>query len=433
MKNQMVSEAMSQDDNKLEIIKRFNLATSKKTLVNFKQICGDYYKDYYTNLIHSYPAKMYGGMAQSLMYVYAKRGDTILDPYCGTGTVLMQSCLNGMNSIGIDINPIACLITDVKTTRLNTRKLKKEAEKLLSLISATDDEVETPLFPNVNFWFEKDIQVDLSKILREIKSISNKKYKNFFLICLSSIIRKASNADPEIKPPVKTKRMIESIKNGERANVVLEFQNAVNTNIERLEKFCKDSDKSVETKVINDDFRDIDMQNNSIDLVITSPPYIGSQKYVRSTRLENLWLNLSDSDLLREIDHKTIGTENIRSSEIVIDKLNISYADKIIEEINKKDKERAYLVYKYFLDLENSIQKIYKVLKKGKYLILVIGDNTIRGLFIPTHRILSNILMRNGFIKDRILKDKIKYRGFMKKRNQTAGVIDYEWILIYKK
>ena len=83
--------------------------------------------------------------------------------------------------------------------------------------------------------------------------------------------------------------------------------------------------------------------------------------------------------------------------------------------------------------MENSIQKIYKVLKRGKYLILVIGDNTIRGLFIPTHRILSNILMRNGFIKDRILKDKIKYRGFMKKRNQTAGVIDYEWILIYKK
>ena len=181
--------------------------------------------------------------------------------------------------------------------------------------------------------------------------------------------------------------MIESIKNGERANVVLEFQNAVNTNIERLEKFCKDSDKSVETKVINDDFRDIDMQNNSIDLVITSPPYIGSQKYVRSTRLENLWLNLSDSDLLREIDHKTIGTENIHSSEIVIDKLNISYADKIIEEINKKDKERAYLVYKYFSDMENSIQKIYKVLKRGKYLIIVIGDNTIRGLYIRTHRI----------------------------------------------
>jgi len=227
--------------------------------------------------------------------------------------------------------------------------------------------------------------------------------------------------------------MIASIEKGERADVMREFQNTVNINIERLEKFCKDSYKTVETKVINGDFRDIDIQDNSIDLVITSPPYIGSQKYVRSTRLENLWLNLSDSELLREIDHKTLGTENIHSTDIVIDKLNISYADKIIEEINKKDKERAYLVYKYFYDMENSIQKIFKILKKGKYLILVIGDNTIRGLFIPTHRILSNILMRSGFIKDRILKDKIKYRGFMKKRNQTAGVIDYEWILIYKK
>lgn len=433
MKNQIVSEAISQDDNKLEIIKRFNLATSKKTLVNFRQICGDYYRDYYTNLIHSYPAKMYGAIAQSLLYVYAKRGDTILDPYCGTGTVLMQSCLNGMNSIGIDINPIACLITEVKTTRLNTSKLKKEAEKLLSRISATDDEVETPSFPNIDFWFEKNIQVDLARIITEIKKISNKKYKNFFLICLSSVIRKVSNADPEIKPPVKTKRMIESIKKGERADVVWEFQIAVNNNIERLEKFCEDSDKSVETKVINDDFRDIDIQDNSIDLVITSPPYIGSQKYVRSTRLENLWLNLSDSNSLREIDHKTLGTENIYSSEIKIDKLGISYADKLIGKINKKDEERAYLVYKYFSDMEFSIQKISKILKKDKYIILVIGDNTIRGSYIPTHRILSDILVRNGFVKDRILKDRIKYRGFMKKRNQTAGIIDYEWILIFRK
>jgi len=192
MKNQIFSGTLSQNNNKLEIIERFNIAASKKTLVNFKKICGDYHRDYYTNLIHSYPAKMYGAIAQSLIYVYAKIGDTILDPYCGTGTVLMQSCLNGINSIGIDINPLACLITEVKTTRLNTNKLKKEAEKLLSRISATDDEVETPTFPNVNFWFEKNIQVDLSKILKEIKSISNKKYKNFFLICLSSIIRKVS-------------------------------------------------------------------------------------------------------------------------------------------------------------------------------------------------------------------------------------------------
>ena len=433
MKNRMISGKISQDDSKLEIVERFNLAGSKKILVDFRQICGDYYRDYYTNLIHSYPAKMYGAIAQSLIYVYAKRGDTILDPYCGTGTVLMQSCLVGINSIGIDINPLACLIAEVKTTKLNINKLKKEAEKLISKIRKIDKRVDVPSFPNTDFWFEKNIQVDLARILIEIKKISNRKYKRFFLICFSSIIRKASNADPEIKPPVKTKRMIELHKRGKSPDVIEEFKKAVNTNLERLEKFCRDCSKSVEAKIINGDFRDIEVQDNSIDLVITSPPYIGSQKYVRSTRLENLWLNLSDSETLRKIDHKTIGTENIFSSDIEIDKLNINYADKLIDRIEKKDKKRAYIVYKYFFDMKQSIQKLYKILKKDKYLIIVIGDNTIRELYIPTHRILSDILTRNGFVKEKILKDKIKYRGFMKKRNHTAGIIDYEWILIFRK
>jgi DNA modification methylase len=433
MRDLINSATTNISDQQVEILERFKGAAEKGSLINFKNICCGYQRDYYTNLIHSYPAKMYGPIARSLICMYAKKGDTVLDPYCGTGTVLMQSCLYGMSSIGIDINPIACLIAKVKTTRLNITRLKKETENLFYLIENAEKEVKIPTFPSIEYWFEKDVQADLARILTEINKISNKNYKNFFLICLSSIIRKASNADPEIKPPVKTKKMIDFINRGGKVCAVKEFKKAVTSNLDRLEKFCKDSSKSVKARVINEDFRETEIPNNSIDFVITSPPYIGSQKYIRSTKLENLWLNLANPNKLRDLDHKTIGTENVISSDVKIDKLGIPCADRLIKKIRQRDKERAYLVYKYFFDMEESIQKIFRILKKDKYIILVIGDNTIRGYYIPTHRILSEILIKNGFVKDRILKDKIKYRGFMKKRNQTAGIIDYEWILIFRK
>jgi len=420
-------------DPKIEMVNRFNKAIEESSYVNFKKICYDYQRDYYTNLIHSYPAKMYGPIAQSLIYIYAKKGNTILDPFCGTGTVLMQAKLYGMNSIGIDINPLACLIAKAKTSSLNIHKLREEANRLFSSIRKNNLDIEIPSFENIDYWFEKKKQEDLARILYEVKKVSNRKYKNFFQVCLSSIIRKASNADPEIKPPVKTKKMFKLIESGRKVDIIEEFENIVNINLKRLEKFCLDCDKSASVKIISDDFKNVDIPDETIDLVITSPPYIGSQKYIRSTRLELLWLSLVNSNKLRELDRNTIGTERILSKEININKLGIRQADKLIKNIKKIDIERAYMVYKYFFNMEECIHKIYRILKKRKYLILVIGDNTVRGYNIPTHRILSEIMKRKGFKKDKILRDKIKYRGFMKKRNCTAGIIDYEWVLIFQK
>lgn len=415
-----------------EIENFLDKASKQNPLINFRNICSDYSRDYYTNLIHSYPAKMYGPIAQSLIYMYAKKGDTILDPFCGTGTVLMQAKLYGMNSIGYDINPLACLITRAKTTTLRIKELQKSADELFASMDAKK-EISIPTFSNIDFWFDKDSQRDLAGILSEIRKVANKKYRTFFMVCFSSIIRKASNADPEIKPPVRTKRMLDLRKNGESINVIDVFKDTVEVNIRRLEKFCTDCDKATTARVINKDIRDVIIPKDSVDLVITSPPYIGSQKYIRSTRLELLWLNLANNEELRDLDSNTVGAERVLSEEIKIEKLNIQRADDLISKIKKVDRKRAYMVFKYFSDIERCVQIMKKALKKNKHLIFVVGDNTVRKIHVPTHKIVSDILIRNGFKMDKILKDKIKYRGFMKKRNQTAGIIDYEWVLIFKK
>lgn len=390
-------------------------------------------RDYYTNLIHAYPAKMYREIARSQLSNYAKKGDTILDPFCGTGTVLMQAKLYGMNAVGFDINPLAALIARVKATSLNFARLTQQAELLFQTIENFNGDIVIPKFLNIDFWFEKQVKKDLAKILYCIKRIRNKKYRDFFSVCFSSIIRKVSNADPRISPPVKSKKMRKLIENGRIVDTLSSFKQAVNKNLKRLDKFCSCCDRSANLNVWTADSRQLLLADESIDLVITSPPYVGAQKYVRSTRLELLWLNMASSEALREIDHDTIGSETLRASEVELKPTSIEFVDDLVRVIGKVDRERAYMVQKYFVNMKQIFAEIWRVLKDGKQLVIVIGNNTVRGRKIPSSRILGEIAKDIGFVKEKELVDPIRYRGLMQKRNKTAGIVECERILVFRK
>lgn len=391
-------------------------------------------RDYYTNLLHHYPAKMINQIPLVLLPIYANKGDTILDCFSGSGTTLMQARLYGMNAIGRDINPLAVLISRVKSTNLNINKLKAEVKILYDTIDKIKvNENEIPKFPNKDFWFEKNVQYDLAKILTSIKKIENKKYREFLLVCFSSIIRKVSNADTKIVPPVKSKKMLKLIRKGRKIDPLGIFKEAVSLNLERVSNFSRDCVKSTTVGVKKGNAKKLRLKDNSIDLVITSPPYISAQKYARSTQLEMYWLGLV-RDNIKKIDLNTLGTERVYVEEFkTITDTGYSLLDKYIRLIKKNDEERAYITYKYFKDMQEVISEIYRVLKPNKNFILVIGNNKITKIYLPNHEILSEIAESVGFVKEDEYIDDIKYRGFMTKRNKTAGLIDSEWILIFRK
>lgn len=417
-----------------QIIDRFEKYENSGYL-DFSKIFGlQQNRDYYTNLLHHYPAKMINQIPLVLLPIYANKGDTILDCFSGSGTTLMQARLYGMNAIGRDINPLAVLISRVKSTNLNINKLKAEVKILYDKIDKVKvNENEIPIFPNKDFWFEKKVQYDLAKILKSIKKIKNKKYREFLLVCFSSIIRKVSNADAKIVPPVKSKKMLKLIQKGRKIDTLGIFKEAVSSNLERVSNFSRDCVKSTTLGVKKGNAKKLRLKDNSIDLVITSPPYISAQKYARSTQLEMYWLGLV-KDNIKKIDLNTLGTERVYVGEFkTINDTGYSLLDKYIRLIKKNDEERAYITYKYFKDMQEVISEIYRVLKPNKNFILVIGNNKITKIYLPNHEILSEIAESVGFVKEDEYIDDIKYRGFMTKRNKTAGLIDSEWILIFRK
>ncbi len=402
--------------------------------VNFKRMYHLDREKFYTHNIHSYPAKMIRHMVIFALS-YARRRDIIFDPFCGSGTVLLESKINGRNSYGIDINPLCRLITKVKTTPINTKKLNLAAEKLFESIKYFDEDVTVPEFPNRDYWFTKSSQGNLSKIKVCIDTIKDDDdIKDFFRVCFSSIIRKVSMADPKMAPPVKSKRMKRDVLPKRKIHVINEFKKETLENIKLLSNFTFECDKNSFAEVIGDDARNVNLPDESVNMVITSPPYLDAQKYMRVMRLELFWLGLTTLKSFYEIDKNSVGTERVSIDDYGrLHHVGIDDADKIIERSYEIDPLRSYIVAKYFEDMKKAIREIYRVLKPDGKFILVIGNNTVHNKTLPNQDILRQIAVNVGFDTELILMDKIKSRGLMTKRNKTAGIINSEWVIVFKK
>ncbi len=149
--------------------------------------------------IHTYPAMMLPQIARRLIEEYGKESKVNLDPFCGSGTVLVESLLHNISSYGVDINPLAILLSKVKTTPLDPIRLRKAFEQVSEKIWQAKfypkilREIETPNFFNIEYWFKPKVIRELSYIKRVIEDISDEEIRNFFYIAFSETVRKASN------------------------------------------------------------------------------------------------------------------------------------------------------------------------------------------------------------------------------------------------
>jgi len=451
-------------------------SSGKAIRVSFRELCKRWEwarrSDVYTHFLHKYPAKV-------LPYIpiyflsseqYASRNEVVLDPFCGTGTVLLESIVHpcfARKAIGVEINPLARLIAKVKTTPLNVSDLRTVSESLCERIEQSSGDVPLPEFANRELWFSKRVQVKLGTIRSCIEDVKDNDFKDFFLASFSSIIRDVSFADPKIAPPVilrarnfskNPKLMVKVekvIQNKKKANPLQYFRRAVAKNIERMEALnsaLSSSDRRKKGEVVWDDARNLRrakikcngeldkakarrIRDGSIGLVITSPPYINAQKYVRTTKFELLWLSMADEAELKRLNERLVGTEAVHHEQWKdLRLIGVASADKVLKKIYRLDPRKAFIVSKYFSDMQRAVEEVHRVLKAGGRFILVIGDNLVKGIKVKNHEILSDIATQRGlFHKEIVLVDQIKSRGMITTRHETGGLVLDEWIIVFKK
>lgn len=407
----------------------------------------------YSHCIHPYPAKLITHIPYFFLNNknYIKPGEIVLDPFCGSGTTLLEANLSGINAFGADANPLARLISTCKTMPVKKDRAKSYLKQIIESVSKLDA-VETFWFKNIEMWFSSRVQTDLSKLYVSINNISKGKYRDFFLMCFSATLGKTSYTDPRIAVPVRinVNRYAEGSKVRKNAQNLIEKIDKIDV-YETFEGICLNNlnricsleriDSCGMTRIISTDARKLTVRlnsnkildNESVDMILTSPPYASAQKYIRSSSLSLYWLRLLNGKTLVDLDNKNIGRENYCKSDIKIQPVGIDDADEIIRKVYQKNPLRGMIVCNYLLEMEKALDESIRVLKKGRHMILVIGNNNVCGYQFNTKQYIADYLGKKGMNLELQLIDDIKSYGLMTKRNKTASIITREWILVFKK
>ena len=351
----------------------------------------------HTHILHTYPAMFIPQVARRLLLTYTKKGDTICDIFCGSGTALVESMLTGRHSYGIDLNPLAIFLARVKTTPLDTETLQKACVSIIKRYGELKSKrVSLPVFKNIDFWFKEEVIVALAKLKKAIVSIRNEEVRNFFLVVFSEVVRKSSNAK---KGEFKLVRMKGDVLKEFNPDVLGLFKQRAQMNIEGMSRFTADVDTAVRTHIIfGDSSKDNGIKKESVDCILTSPPYGDSRTtvaYGQFSRLSSQWIDLfEEPDTASGVDNDLLGGKTVRA---LSHNLSSHYLVESLEKISRRDEKRGREVLSFYIGLNDCLKRSYTLLKPGGYFCVVIGNRQVKQVRIPTDFIIAELAREVGF------------------------------------
>ena len=348
----------------------------------------------YTHGIHPYPAMMIPQVARRLLQTYARDGSVLFDPYCGTGTTLLEGMLANHTAIGTDLNPLARLIARTKTTPLNLESLDGFIDEFTGLVDDTKPH-SSPNVPNVDYWFSKEVQRALTLVLGFIEGISSSDIAEFFRVAFSVAVRKVSWAK---NPEFKLVRISRDLMEAHNPDVFAVLLGILRRNRSAFASLHGALGRSPVTPSIHDFNSVIGIPESvlpprSVDIVVTSPPYGDSRTtvaYGQFSRLSSQWLGYPNAN---RVDQELMGGVTLTGG----GSFGVPVLDDVLEEIADADSRRASEVRAFFKDYRDSIANVAEVVKPGGYTCYVVGNRTVKGVQVPTAESTAAFFEDSGF------------------------------------
>ena len=391
--------------------------------------------------IHPYPAMLHPLLVNHLIDTYAKNGDVVFDPFCGSGVTLVQAGVNGYESVGFDLNPMALLIARAKTAIYRRKKLLEEYNDLSNKIYESETsspescQIDVPPLRNGDYWYSADVISDLGKIRHALKNRPYE-YRDFFLACFALICRNQSfTRNGEFKRYRMNEEKMAKAKNEVLPRFFSHLHEMINVFLEMEipRKSCKPILANSENRIPT---------NIKYDLVITSPPYGDSATtvaYGQYMSFGSEWVNDLDihngKSQTYQIDRECLGKKSKLNEQLS----NHTNLTSTIEQINGIDRRRAREVFYFFNGYYNAVRNTVENLNDNGRACFVVGNRTVKSIQIPMDQITSSFLDSLGLTFEQIYVREILNK-VMPSRNSPSNKIgalaktmSNEYIVVFSK
>ena len=351
-----------------------------------------------THKLHAFAAKFPPQLPRLFIHELTRPGEWVLDAMAGSGTALVETVLAGRHAIGIDLDPLAVLIAQVKSAPLNlprcvqvgTAVLQKARQRLPSTL---DKELSRFYSPRAvaffHYWFEEHTIAELYALSRGIQTVEDVRIRAFLQVVFSSAIITKTGGLTRARDLAHS-RPHRDLNRRVMQSAFEVFTERLYTAIKLLEEIV---DVSASARVIQADARALPLRDNGAHLIVTSPPYAANAiDYMRGHKFSLMWFGY-EPKTLTELRRKYIGAE-LRSPNLVFAS---DTANRVLQRLRQKDERRATVVAHYFRDMEAALREMLRVLAGGRAAVLVVGSSIIRGIDIKALTVLTELADAVGF------------------------------------
>ncbi|WP_163409011.1 TRM11 family methyltransferase [Flavobacterium ajazii] len=415
----------------------------------------NYSRNDFARSILNYPAMMVPSVQEPIIEKLAEALNdkvSLIDPFMGASNTLVTGMKYGMDVFGQDINPLSILLSQVKTSFYLSEELIDAERRITSSINSDIFETIEISFINIDKWFTRNTQIELSKIHRAIRREKSLKIRKFFWVALAETIRLTSNdRTSTFKMHM---RPIEEI-NSRQISALKTFSSVSQKNIKNIgdyisvliqKGYIKNGKYIKNADVVWGDTNSGIKTRKTFNLLVTSPPYGDNQTTVTYGQFSYLplqWIPFEDIDktieldylkTTQEIDSKSLGGQiktNIKEIEDNVFEKSKTLKEFIIQ-FNYEERKKAEKVTRFIYELNNSIDKMLLRMRKDSFLAWTIGNRNVNKHIVRNDLILNELFESKGIeLFTGLERDILSKR--MPGRNNFSNMMSKEKILIYKK
>ena len=401
---------------------------------------------------HRYPAKFIPQLVRRIIDQYSAPDERVGDPFLGSATTGIEALRAKRYFYGSDIHPVAVLISKAKCTAIEPHILSLAWGKLENHLSTfpridrrtlTAEEIEyitsLPIAhasadERFAYWFPANCRQVLSLILESIQAFTEEKIRIFFLCAFSNILRRCSIWLSGSTKPQKDLRKI-------LGDPVEEFSRQVQSMLKCNSLYWDDlqnwagSIGDIEHRIhlVQEDIRHLSLADETLDLLVTSPPYATCYEYSQMHQLTELWFERYNIFPSHHSSYSYIGTKVVSRRHVSIEPVRISTGSSSADEALQRLQSRLVdgvtgsvhrevkSLYYYFQDMYAALRECARVVVKHKRLVLIVGDSYRRGVIIPTSHALCEMAESVGFELEQKIVRRVPGRVLVPTRDKTTG------------